>query len=158
MIRSGKLSWVVLLICIAVLGIPTVGYAEAADEATSIQEVKKEASELVEALKNYTADQRDEAMNASKNALDMLDERIDTLESRVDEDWDQLSQAARAETRESLKALRDQRTRAAEWYGSMKTSSTGAWEEMKKGFSNAYGELAQAWEKAEENFSDEKSQ
>jgi len=35
----------------------------------------------------------------------------------------------------------------------MKASSTIAWDEMKQGFSNAYGDLARAWEKAEEDFS-----
>jgi len=156
--RLRKLQWIMVFLCITSLGISPVCLAAASDEETSIEEVKQEASDLAEALKNYTVEQRDEAARASKAALDSLDERIDTLQARVDEDWDQMSQAVRKETRENLKKFRDQRTRAAEWYGSMKASSASAWDEMKLGFSNAYGELTEAWEKAEEEFSAEKPQ
>lgn len=154
--RSGKLYWMAVLVCLATLGIPSVCFAETSNGKTSIEEVRQEASDLAEALKNYTVEQRDDAVKASKAALDDLDQRIDALQTRVDEDWDQMSQAVREETRENLKKFRDQRTRAAEWYGSMKASSASAWDEMKQGFSSAYGELAKAWEKAEEEFSEEK--
>lgn len=156
--RSGKWYWIVVFLCIASLGISPVCFAATSDQETSIEEVRQEASELAEALKNYTIEQRDEAASASKAALDSLDERIDALQARVDEEWDQMSQAVRQETRENLKKFRDQRNRAAEWYGGMKASSASAWGEMKQGFSNAYGELTKAWEKAEEDFSAEKPQ
>lgn len=156
--RRGNSYWMVLLVCLVSLGISPVCLAGAADDETSIEEVRQEASDLMEALKNYAVEQRDEAASASKAALDRLDERIDTLQTRIDEDWDKMSHAVREETRENLKALRDQRTRVAEWYGSMKASSASAWEEMKQGFSNAYGELTKAWEKAETEFEAEQSQ
>jgi hypothetical protein len=51
-----------------------------------------------------------------------------------------------------MKALRRQRTGVAEWYGSLKTSSSDAWEHIKKGFSDAYESLSEAWEKPEKEF------
>lgn len=121
-------------------------------EKTTAKEVKQEAQDLLEALKGYTADQRDEAIQKTKIALDDLDNRIDALETRIDNNWDKMNKTAREKARADLKALRKQRTNAAEWYGSLKSSSAGAWEQMKKGFSDAYKDLADAWEKVEKEF------
>lgn len=49
------------------------------------------------------------------------------------------------QSRLTLKSLRDQRTQVAEWYGSLKSSSAGAWEQMKTGFSSANSALHDAW-------------
>lgn len=68
------------------------------------------------------------------------------------EQWDDMDQAAREQARASLQALREQRTRVAEWYGSMKSSSAGAWGHIKQGFSKAYQALHEAWEQSEREF------
>ncbi|MFO7913663.1 MAG: hypothetical protein R6V15_16025 [Desulfotignum sp.] len=77
---------------------------------------------------------------------------MDALESRVDNEWDQMTQAAREKARANLKALRQQRNELAEWYVSFKNSSAGAWEQMKKGFSDAYQAMKDSWEKAKSEF------
>jgi hypothetical protein len=51
-----------------------------------------------------------------------------------------------------MKALRKQRTQVAQWYGSLEHSSLDAWGQMKKGFSAAYIDLHDAWEKSEQEF------
>ena len=130
--------------------------AETSSDKTSTEKVKKEAEDLVRALKDYTADQRDEAIPKIKAALGRLDKRIDALETDVDETWDKMDNAARSKARASLKALRTQRTRLAEKYGSLKSSSVDAWEHMKKGFSDAYNALYDAWEKSEKEFGSDK--
>ena len=65
------------------------------------------------------------------------------------EQWDEMDQAARDKSRASLQALREQRTRVAEWYGSLKSGSAEAWGHIKQGFSSAYEALNQAWEESE---------
>lgn len=152
--------WMMLCLSIAAFGMTPVSYvmASAEDDQTSIEDVKKETSELMETLKAYTVDQRDEALRKSEAAMERLDKRIDMLEAQVDDSWDEMSQTVRDKSRASLKALREQRNEVAEWYGSMKTSSLGAWEEMKTGFSKAYSELAKAWQKAEAEFGAEGDQ
>jgi len=87
-----------------------------------------------------------------KAALDNFDKRIDALETRIDSDWDKMDRAAREKIRASLSALRKQRAQAAEWYGNLKSSSADAWGHMKKGFSDAYRALSDAWEKSEKEF------
>ncbi|MFO7784686.1 MAG: hypothetical protein ACQET7_15830 [Thermodesulfobacteriota bacterium] len=141
---------------IAMLVITPLCYAESSEEKTSIKEVKQETRDLIQALGSYTADQRDEAVQRTKTALNNLDEHIDALEKRVDDNWDKMNKAAREKARANLKALRKQRNEAAEWYGSLKTSSAGAWEHVKKGFSDAYKALGDAWEKSAKEFGADK--
>ena len=149
--RMKTLTFIFMLI--AMLGIAPLCYADKSSEKTSIEDIRQETQELIQALKSYTADQRDEAIQKSKTALENLDGRIDELETRVDNNWDKMDKAAREKARNSLKEVRKQRTRVAEWYGSLKSSSEDAWAHMKKGFSDAYNALYDAWEKSEEEFS-----
>ena len=144
------------LMLVGLLGLTPVCYAQTADTNTSIEKVKQETQDLLQAIGSYTADKRDEAVQKAKDGLNKLDKRIDTLEARVDKNWDKMNEAARKQARENLKALRKQRNEVAEWYGSMKASSANAWEHMKKGFSDAYKALQDAWEKSEKEFNSSK--
>jgi hypothetical protein len=55
---------------------------------------------------------------------------------------------------ETMKALRQQRNRVAEWYGGMKHSSRDAWEDVKEGFSESYSALVGSWDEARQEFED----
>ena len=122
------------------------------EDETSITEVKQETQDLIQALGAYTADQRDEAIERTKSALDELDKRIGELETRIDDNWEQMNKVARNKARANLKVLREKRTEVVEWYGKLKTSSADAWNHIKKGFSEAYKDFSDAWEKSEKEF------
>ncbi|HMB16371.1 MAG TPA: hypothetical protein VKN62_08645 [Pelovirga sp.] len=122
--------------------------AQSGGDTVTAQQVEKETKELLNALQEYSIEQRDQAVKEIDQALKRLDGQIDELERRVDNNWDNLTQAARQETRANLKALRQQRIELAERYGSFKNSSINAWEQMKKGFSGAYQQMSDAWEQA----------
>ena len=143
---------VLMFMLIALYGIASLCYAETASGKTSIEKVKKETKDLIQAVKGYTADQRDDAIRKTKAALNDLDQRIDALETRIDNDWDKMDKAAREKARASLRVLRKHRNQVAEWYGSLKNSSADAWGHVKKGFSDAYKALYDAWEKSEKEF------
>jgi hypothetical protein len=66
------------IILVTVLGIIPLCYAEASSEKTSIEDIKNETRDLLTALKSYTSDQRDEAIQKTRSALKKLDKRIDT--------------------------------------------------------------------------------
>ena len=142
-----------MLLLIASLGL---GPGLAAAEETTAADIRRETSELLQALKSYGAEQRDEAIEKSRAALESLDRRIEALESRMLEQWDEMDQAARDRTRASLQALREQRTRVAEWYGSLRTGSTNAWIQIRQGFSSAYQAMLEAWEKSEDEIRPDK--
>ncbi len=86
-------------------------------DKTSIEDVQQKTDELLHTLTSYTADQRDEAMQKTKAALDSMDKRIDAMEAQMYNNWDKMDKAAREKSQASLKALRQQRTKVAEWYG-----------------------------------------
>lgn len=137
---------------IGMLGITPICYAETSTDKTSIEEVKKETQDLLQTLNAYTVEQREEAIRKTKKALDNLDKCIDLLQARIDRNWNQMDKAARDKARSNLKALRKERTQVAEWYGSLKSSTSDAWEHMKKGFSKAYKSLNDALEKSVKEF------
>ena len=144
----------IALALLASLGLAPAQAAEQQKE-TSAADIKRESAELLQALKSYGAEQRDEALEKSRAALENLDRRIETLETRMLEQWEEMDEATRARTRDSLQALREQRTRVAEWYGSLKSGSAAAWGHIKQGFSNAYRAMNEAWEKSEEDLGSE---
>lgn len=130
--------------------------AAASDTQTaSVEAIKQDTQDLLESLKAYGADQRQEAVEATKTALEAADKRIDTLQTRLDDNWDTMSEAAREKAQASMKALRERRTQVAEWYGSMKTSSESAWDEIKEGFAQAYQALDEAWDDTVQAFDSE---
>ncbi len=88
--------------------------------------------------------------------MESMGTRIEALQDRIDKNWDQMDQTAREKARNSLKALQRQRLQVSEWYGSLKSSTAGAWGEIKTGLSSAYTDLHDAWEKAEKEYSSEK--
>ncbi len=147
--RAG--GWLALAL-VAMLASAPVATATAADEdEPSAADIRQETRELMQALKAYGADKRDQAVAQTQAALDNIDRRIEALEASMLENWDKMDQAARDQARASLQALRAQRTEVAEWFGGLKNSSANAWGHLKKGFSDAYRAMSQAWEKSEQD-------
>ncbi|MDX9902213.1 MAG: hypothetical protein EOM50_23415 [Erysipelotrichia bacterium] len=140
----------------ALLGLSTIAFADGHNSTASIEDVKKETKELLQTINSYGSDKKDELLKKSKKSLEKLDSRIDELESKVDNNWDKMSKDARKEARTNLKELRKQRNELSEWYGSIKNSSTDAWEHVKKGFTDSYSALQNAWEKAQSEFDNKK--
>ena len=150
---SGKNRYALIILLFAGLGQTAPGFASAVTDESSVQDIKQETTELLHALKAYGVEQRDAALEQSRAALENLDRRIEMLEKQMLDQWDEMDQAARNKAQASLQALRQQRNRVAEWYGSLKSSSAGAWGHMKQGFTSAYRALHEAWGKSEQEFS-----
>ncbi len=146
--KTGRLAFLIVLVTL--LGIPSTGLAKSSD--SKLNEVKQEARELINALKDYTSDQRKDATQKIKTALNNLDNRIEALEKRMDKKWDGMKKSTREQVSANLKALRKQRARVAKEYDRLKNSSVDAWQHMKKGFSKAFADLNTAWEKVENEF------
>lgn len=155
--KTAKISrYACLLLLIASFGMVPLSLAAPAKEKTSLEDVKKETKDLIQTLKGYSVEQRDEAMQKIKVTLDDLDKRINVLEKKIDKDWEKMDKTARDKARVSLQELRKERTQVAEWYGSLKSSSVDAWEGMKKVFSEAYQGFNADWEKFEKEYGADK--
>ncbi len=152
--KTPKQCVYIVLLLLLFSGFTAPSFAAPSSHPASLEEVKKETQDVLDALKNYTADQRDEALQKTRKALDKLDKRIKILETQVGVDRAQLSETARKKTDAALKELHKQRREVAEWSRRLKNSSTDAWDQMKKGFTEAYRAFHHSWEKTEKEFSE----
>lgn len=153
MTKPIKIWCTFLSILLALISTPPLCIgAETAPKKPTIEEVKKETQEYLRVLKSYSVAQRDEAVAKTEAELAELDASLEELEAEIDANWEEMSKAARAEANATLRELHKLRNEVAEEYGRMQASSAAAWEEMKKGFSKAYVDLQEAWEKAEKEF------
>lgn len=147
-----------LVCCLLLVPAPGVMAGEAGNETTAdtpdLGQVKREWADTVEALKGYTAAQRDAAVARAKQTLDAMDTRIEQLESRIRQQRDKLTGSASETQEATLRALRTQRNEVAEWYGAMKHSSASAWDTVKQGFIDSYGVLSDSFSKAWSEFGD----
>ena len=141
-----------MFIFFSIFSVTLFCFSETPKEKTTAKNVTEEVKDAAKTIKDYSADQRDEAVKKVKTELDILDEKIDNLEKKIDEKWNEMDKTARQKARETLKDLREKREKVAEWYGGLKHGSKEAWEETKKGFSNSYKKLQRTWEKAKNEF------
>jgi TolA-binding protein len=131
---------------------------EDASAGTDLSDVKREWAETVEALKSYSATQRDAAVSEAAQTLKAMDRRIEQLEDRTEQQWDKLGHSAREARQATLRSLRAQRNQVAEWYGAMKHSSASAWGSVKQGFIDSYAVLSDSFARAWNEFdSDEQT-
>lgn len=140
-------SWIALL---AILSISFAGQTLADD--AKMNDIKQEAEDLTEAIKSYSAEQRDEALREAKRAIETLDSGIESMQRKLDREWEQMDQSARQKVQASMRTLRSKRNELAEWYGGLKHSSAKAWEDVKKGFLRSYRTLGEAFEQAQNEF------
>lgn len=141
-----------VLVTLATLGVASIGTVRAAADKPTMEDVKKEAGEAAAAIKDYSVAQRDEALAKAKAVMDDLDAKIKELQTSIQRHWGKMDQAARRKAQVALDELESRRKRTAESYRALKRSSAGAWEQMKKGFSDSYADLHNAWQKAEKEF------
>ncbi len=140
------------MIILAVMLLLNAGacFAKTHEESTpSAKEVQKQAAETYETIKNYTIDQRDEALATMNKQLESVDAKIDEMSQEVDDRWQSMSKASREKSREMMRKLNKARQDVAEWYGGMQHSSTEAWQEVKEGYADSYKRLQQAFDSAQ---------
>jgi len=119
----------------------------------SARKVRYHAGKALEALKDYTSDQKDEAVSQAKATMDQLDENIDALQQKLYGSWSDMSQSSRDRLQSRLSRLSKQRNQLAQWYGAMMQSSSDAWEDVKEGFISSFKELRDSFQEAQSEFS-----
>jgi len=151
-----KLIPVLSVFVLILLGASVSLAAHHEEQNTTASDVKQEAMETYETLKNYTLAQRDEAVAAADKKLEAIDAKLDAIQSDLNKRWQAMSEATRKKNREMIRKLNKERESVAEWYGGMRHSSSEAWEEVKKGFSDSYDRLERAFAEASMSFEEDK--
>ncbi|MCF3974701.1 hypothetical protein [Paracoccus salsus] len=135
----------------ALLALPAA--AQDAESLTTADEVRAEISEAMDAIGSYSEQEREQALAEAREALDRLDAEIDRREQALRENWAEMSEAARKTAEARLRDLRQARNRLGERYGALESGASSAWDELKTGFSDAWGAFSEAWSAADEDSS-----
>lgn len=127
---------------------PTFAFAANEGDAASMSadQVQEEATEAMHALAEYSAQERDQALSAAREAMAQLDQEIDAREETLRGQWADMSTSAREQAKASLAQLRATRNALGERYGALESGMDSAWDELKAGFVAAYEEVVKAWE------------
>ena len=139
-----KITALTLFVALLLAGAPM---SFAADKTAG-----QKIDETARSIKNYSAEQRDDALRSAKKVLDDADARIEHFESEVSKNWDKMNASARKHAQETLRAMRRQRQDLSQSYGELKRSSAKAWDEVKGGFSKSYDALRDSFSKAAREF------
>ena len=139
-----KIAALTLVVALLLAGAPM---SFAADKTAG-----QKIDETAQSIKNYSAEQRDDALKSAKTVLADADARIDHFESEVNKNWDKMNASARKHAQETLRAMRQQRQDLSQSYGELKRSSAKAWDEVKGGFSKSYDALRDSFSKAAKEF------
>lgn len=119
----------------------------------SARRVRHHAGKVMEALKDYTSEQKEKALNQAKETMDQLDDSIDALQQKLYSRWSDLDELTRDKMQGQLSSLSKKRNQLAQWYGAMMQSSTDAWEDVKDGFVTCFRELSSSFQEAQSEFS-----
>lgn len=122
--------------------------AERGAEQDKIGSVQQETAEAIEAIKQYSAAQRDQALARAKTLLDELDVRIAKLKAWIDQNWGPAQAAAHQHAQNVLSQLEAQRADLAKAYSTLEASSNSAWEDVKQGFLKSYHAMRKAFDEA----------
>ena len=147
-----KITALTLFLAFLLAGAPMSFAADSPGGKTTGKDVSQKIDATAHAIKNYSAEQRDEALRNAKSVLADADARIDQFESEMSRNWDKMNASARKHSRETMKTLRGQRQDLSQSYGELKRSSASAWDEVKGGFAKSYDALRDSFSKASKEF------
>ncbi len=145
---SAKMAATLAFCCLTSLALlPTAAEASAYSdrERTPAGETWEKIDAAIEAVGDYGATQREQAVENAEEALNAADRQIEKVEKRLRERWGSLSTDAKQSYSKALHDLRQARNRLSEHYGAMQQASAGAWSEVQEAFSNAGRDLEEAW-------------
>ena len=145
-----KLTALTLFLALLLAGAP-MSFAAEGDKTTG-KDVGQKIDDTAQTIKNYSVEQRDEALKSAKSMLADADARIDHFESEMNRNWDKMNASARKQAQETMKTLRKQRQDLSQSYGELKRSSSNAWDEVKGGFEKSYDALHDSFSKAAKEF------
>jgi capsule polysaccharide export protein KpsE/RkpR len=143
-----------LALCILAAGCEPSAKPSATEprDATTQQldKVKQEAKEASQELKDYAYAQKAEFVAQMQVRLTEIQRDLDQLETKLETAGD----AAKAETKPKLQALRDQVARLTKQLDEARNATDSTWSEVKAGFNQGYQELKDGFQAARQWVSD----
>jgi len=121
-------------------------------EATTQQfdKVKADTKEAAQGMKDYAYAQKTEFVGKMQSQLDEINRDLDQLAAKIEKSSD----AAKAEAKPKLQALRDQTAKLTKQLDEAKNASESTWDDVKAGFKKGYSELKDGFQQARQWASD----
>ncbi len=145
-------KWNGLKLVSLVAALATSGALTTASAQTTFDDVKQEVHALTEVIGDYTHDRRVALTEASRATLQSIDESILELNTKIRDDWGEMSDASKAKAEAAMENLHLRRLAVAERLGALEQSSSSSWSDIRSGFSVAFTDLQLAWEQAKQEF------
>ena len=139
---------------VAIALLSAVGFLVSCNkEQTTSQQIEKVQTETKEAaqdMKDYTYAQKSAFVENMQTQLAALNKDLDQLAAKVEKSSD----AAKADAKPKLQALRDQADKLNQQLDKAKNATESTWEDVKTGYKKAYNELKDGFQQARQWVSD----
>ena len=122
--------------------------APATERDATFDKVVEESREAAAALREWSAESRDDYVAKAKAQLAEVDRRLEVLNQRAAE----LSEQSRAEVEREIAELKERRSSFRAKLDDVATASEDAWQEVAKGASDAWSDLRAGFQRAAEKF------
>lgn len=113
-------------------------------QQTTAKDVGQKMAETGDAIKDYTVDKKDEAVAHAKKLGSDIDAKIKDLEAQASKQAGE----AKAKSEQMIKDLKAKRTKVSSKFNDLSKATKNSWDETKKGFADAYRDLATSYDRA----------
>jgi archaellum component FlaC len=118
--------------------------------ATQLDNVKVEAKAAAQDIKDYTYTQKDAFVEKMRSEIAALNDELDQLAAKIEK----TSDAAKAEAKPKLQALREQVSKLSQQLETAKNATESTWDDVKAASSKAYSDAKDSFNKARQWVSD----
>jgi hypothetical protein len=118
--------------------------------AAQLGKAKTETKEAALAIQDYAYTQKAELVDKMKKELADIQEELDRLSAKVDGSSD----AAKADAKTKLEAVRKKWAQAKKQLDQAESATESTWDDVKGGFKKSYGELKYSFDKTRQWLSD----
>ena len=141
-----------LLLTVLAIAALTVGCDKPQSTSQQMDNVREKTAAAAQDLKerDYTYSQKAEYTAQMQTRLDEINKELDLLEARIEKSSD----AAKAEAKLKLQALREQSARLKSQLVDVENATESTWDSVKAGSKKAYAVLADGFQQARQWVSD----
>src|SRR5688572_23455456 len=112
-------------------------------QTTTAKDVGQKMADTGEAIKDYTVEKKDEAVAHARKLGRDIDAKIKALEAKASKETGE----AKAKSKELIKDLKAKRAKVSSKLNDLSKATKASWDETKKGFAEAYRDLAVYYDK-----------
>jgi len=139
-----------LPVTILAFSVFAVGCDKEPTTSQQLDKVQAETKSAAQDMKDYTYAQKSAFVETMKIQLSALNRDLDQVSAKVEKSSD----AAKAEAKPKLQALRDQADKLNQQLDKAKNATESTWDDVKTGTKKAYDELANGFQQASQWVSD----